>query len=250
MPKKANAPSIPDWIKKGAAASFDLEGETETGVITEVKKDSAVVTLPNKQAYDCEFDEIHEAEAPDDDPEPEPKKKVKKGKTESEEEETPKGKKGKGKNIGALFNSKEVADPLNQGFPLGNHEALVGGGEAATSDKGTSAYIEFVGVTSEEVEGKTMRQYFQLLNADDEPLDGISYFKRAMVDLGVDEDDLEIDAADTEELVEGINSLLKKLGKVEPWVSVKVVKGKNEYNNLYIQGLMEDQDQKPEMPAY
>lgn len=245
MPKKANAPSIPEWIKKGAAASFDLEGETETGVITEVKKDSAVVTLPNKQAYECEFEEITEAEAPDDEPEPEPKKKVKKGKTDPEEEKP----KGKGKNISALWNSKEVADPIAAGFPLGNHEALVGGGEAATSEKGTSAFIEFVGVGSEEVEGKTMRQYFQLLNDEDEPLDGISYFKRAMVDLGVEEEELEIDAADTEELVEGINDLLKKLGKIEPWVSVKVVKGKNQFNNLYIQGLMEDQDQKPEMPA-
>jgi len=92
-----------------------------------------------------------------------------------------------------------------------------------------------------------------IIDADGNPQEqGISYMKADLHDMGIDDDDINDavpDTEDMEEFIDALNKFLKKVGKMRPWVSIRVVPPKKTGygNTIYIQGLMEDQDQKPDV---
>lgn len=147
---------------------------------------------------------------------------------------------------GGWNSTKPVVNTGAGGFPVGTWEALAFNGAAEEKEgKGVNAYIEYVGVHDDDVNGKKQRQYFNIKDDAGNWGEGVGYFKGALVTLGYDEDSLEIDEDD---LVEDLNRLLKKLRKMEPWVSLKVKEGKSGYTNVYLNGLMDDQNDKPTNP--
>lgn len=249
---------------------MDLDGEPTPVKVTKLKSGGNYMVEDNDgSTYECEPHELSAKKAakkkkaePEEEeeetpkkkkkaaPEPEEeeeeeekpaKKKKKPADEEEEEEETKPAKKGKG-----WFNKTEaVKGKGNVGLPVGKWEALAYNGAAEEKGKGIQVYIEYAGVHDEDVNGKTQRQYFTLVDEKGKPSDGVGYFKGAMETLGFSEEDLEIDEDD---MVEELNRLLKKLRKREPWVSITVKEGKGGYNNLYLNGLMDDQEDKPENP--
>lgn len=227
----------PKW-EVGQVVSFDWEGETVQGTITAVNSKESEVDVegdafPN--VLTCGFDEITLVEPGD----------------EAPSEKTEKSAKSGTKSLKGSFTSKPAADPAGARLPLGNFEALIAAGECATNDKGTSAFLEFTLVNGDN-DGASGRKFYQLYDADEEPLDqGIGILKRDLFDIGFEEEVFDdLDDSSIKKLVEGINDILKRLKKMKPWVSIRIVeaKGNKSYVNIYIQNLMEDQDQKPDMP--
>lgn len=257
MPKAKNKPEPEVFIpEKGGKVSFDMDGEETFGIVTSVDKKKQIAEVKGEDGtlYDCRFDELTGV----------PDEEEKEEKEEEEEEEKP-SKKSSGKKVKEADEDegggkKSYASAFNRskpkerggGFPVGNHEALVNGGECSDTDKGIKVKIQFVGVNGEEVEGKIQHQFYNLKGENGEwNEDGVGFFKRDMIEFGFDEDDLTSDASDDEEFVEFVNGLLKRLKKMLPWVAIRVVEQKNKpgFTNIFINGLMEDQDQKPELPS-
>lgn len=258
--KKAAKKEAEIEIKKGMRLAFTIEGDDQKGTVTEVAKNGDF-TVENDDGVNVDFEasEAGDVEILEEEAEEKPVKKGKPGKAKKEaeeeveeEEEKPKGKKGT-RSLAGAWRSTERAARGGGGFPVGAWEAIVAGGEAAETDKGVSAYLGFVGVNDDEVNGLGHRKYYQLFDADGEPQEqGIGYFKADLHDIGVDDDDIDAaipDTEDMEEFIDALNKFLKKVAKARPWLSVKVVpaKKKGYGNSLYVQGLMEDQDEKPEL---
>lgn len=233
-PSKITKPTnIKSKWAEGDRVSFEAEDGIENGEITDINGKIATVKTDADEEYNVEIADLKPAEVEEEAEEAE------------EEEEKPAkkkvaGKKGKGTSLGRLFDETDAAPEMGGGFPEGNWEALITGGAIEETDKGTSAYFELVGVNDEDVEGKTQRLYYQLVTPDDEAGAGLPFFKRDLAKLGYEDvasDDVE---ATFEEIIEE-----------EPWVSVNVRPRKDGsgYNNIYLDGLMDDQDDKPSNPA-
>lgn len=235
-------------FEEGQRVEIDMgDGNTSEGIVTKVGKKSCDVETDDNEVLECEFSEL--TLIPDKEPEPEPPKKGKGKPAKDEPEPKQKSAKSSGtRSLMAAFNSRKPA-ANTMGLPIGSHECLVAGGEAAENDKGTNVYIEYVLVNADDddMNGKSQRKYFQLVDSDGEGLQGADYFKKDLIDLGLEEEDFE-NRPEEEDLIDFLNGILKKLGKMQPYVSVKVVEGKGGYTNLYLNGLMEDQDNKPDMP--
>lgn len=244
MPKAKTKKTEDVVFEVGQRVSFDYDGNTTEGNVTSVnlKKEVCDVETDDNETLECDFDELTLVE----------KKVVKKSskKEESEEKEEKSSKKSSGgtRSLTSLFKKAKVAPKNSFGLPPGNYECLVNGGEADQNDKGISAYLEYVAVNCEdsEIDGRSHRAFYGLVDADGEPQQGIEYFKRDLLELGITEEELE-GLDDDDDLIDAINKLLRKIAKAQPWVSVQV-KQKGDYTNLFLQGVMEDQDQKPDMP--
>lgn len=234
--KPDKKPAAPKW-EDGQRVSIEVNGETVFGKITEITKKSIEVTTDDDIAYECQPDEL--TDAPDGG-----------GDTGGGDETPKKGAKGT-RSLGAAFNAVPKAEGTGGGgLPIGTHEALVTGHDGAVTDKGASVYLEVTGVNDAEIDGKTQRKYYQIVGEDGELQEqGCGILKSDLVLLGLEEDDIDVpDTADPEELIAGLKKILKKVVKEGPWVSVNVKEGKKGYTNMYFQGLMEDQANKPDKP--
>lgn len=232
----------------GQDVQFDWDGKDCIGTITKVnakKKELDVEGDDIPPGTVCTFDECTIVK----------KGKVKKEKEKEEPEEEPEkpaktSGKGKGLSLKDKLNAKPPAESGPMGLPEGTHECLVVDGLCETNAKGTSAYLEFCIVNSEdeELNGRSGRKFYQLIDPDGEALDGVSYLKADGMLIGMMDEEFELEGDTLEEIVDEFNAVLKKLKKKEPWVSVNVVPGKGQYKNIYLQSLMEDQEDKPEKP--
>lgn len=244
MPKtKSSAKPAATKFEDGQRISMDLEGTlTYANIVTiDKKKETADVKTDDGGLYVCEFDEMTVEE---DDAGKEPA-----------DDEAPTGKAAKGssdsgsKSLADRFNAIPKSEGGAMGLPKGNWEALIIDMDCAETEKGISAYFEIVGVSDAEVEGKTTRKYYQLFDAAGEAQEqGIGFFKQDLVNVGIDEDDIEVQGEDNEELIASIKKIMKKVVKTEPWITITVKEGKNNYMNTYINGLMENQKEKPANP--
>lgn len=255
MPKpKTAAKKVAPKFKDGQSVLFDMNGETHEGKIVNITGEGIEVKV-GKTTYECEPDELTLVEAGDDagnDDAPEEKPKGKKKDEDNDgddAEEKPKGKaKGSGKSLASAFNSIPRLEGGGGGLPIGSWEVLVTDYDVAeTDDKGTNAYIEMTGVNDADVEGTTGRKYYNLIDKDGNLQEtGVGIFKNDLVTLGVDEDEIVVE---DETFVNDVGAILKKLCKRGPWAAIKVVEAKKAgYTNIYINGLMPDQDEKPEDP--
>lgn len=201
------------------------------------------VSTDDGEQYDCEPHEVEAAPAGKAKAKPSPEEKPEEqAEEETEEPAKPTAKKGGG------WNATKPAGPQAKGLPLGNHEAIIYEGVVEETGKKISAYLSVIGVNSKEAHGHTSRIYFNIRDEKGEWNDqGNAIFKQRLVDIGYTEEELELDESN---LVEDLQTLLKKLKKKLPWVSIKVVPQKTNpaYTNIFIQGLMDDQENKPEIP--
>jgi hypothetical protein len=238
----------------GDEVIMDLDGTDTPAKVVKFKGNNIIVEDSDGSEYECEPHELTKKpakksskvveEPEEEEEEPKPAKKSKKTEepeeAEEEPEEKPAAKKGKG------WNATKPAAKKDFGFPVGNWEALAFDGGTTEKGKAVSAFIDLVGVNDEAVTGIQQRKNYTL--KDDKGSwndDGIGFFKADLIDLGFTED--QIDAVDQDELAESVAKLLKKLRKMEPWVSVRAKK-KGDYINVFIQGLMDNQEDKPENP--
>lgn len=234
----------------------DAEGSTYECEPHEVKPAKAAKKKAADEEEEEETPKKKKAAVEEEDDEPAPKKK--KAAAEEDDEPAPKKKKAaddddepaapKKKKLG--WGSQAPAEQKNVGFPVGNWEALAFNGAPEAEKKKLSAFIEYVGVHDEEVKGKTQRVYYQLKDDKGNWLEGVGYFKRDLLLLGFSEEQLELtDEDDDEAVIADLTKLLKKLRKMETWVSLKAKHDKTrEYINLFLNGPMDDQDDKPENP--
>lgn len=227
--KKAKQ-TAPEW-EEGQRVSFEDEGNTIEGKISAVDGDTITVQAGD-DAYEVDASDLTRIADEVEPRKPKAKTKASNGSAKP---------KSRGTSFAKLFNEAEPADVIS-GFPDGNWEALIIGGEVnEDEEKGTSVYLEFVGVNDEKIEGKTQRTYYQLADAEGAGLPGLNYFKRDLTMLGYDDVEIE-DVADLQPILDGIAG-------EEYWVSIQV-KSKKGYSNIYLQGLMDDQDDKPERPQF
>lgn len=269
MPVKAKAAKF----TKDDKVMVDIDGTDTLCTVTKLKGDNYIVTDEEGTVYECEpheltlaTDEEEEEETPkkksakkpaaeeeEEEETPAPKKKKAAPESEEEEEEEKPAKKAvKGKKKGGLgWNDTAPAEAAKSfGLPPGQWEALAYNGVCeAGKGEGIQAYIEYVGVHDDEVTGKTQRGYYTIVDEKGNPSEGIGYFKRDLITLGFTEEQLEIDESDNETVIEELNKLLKKLRKMEPWVTISVkVNAKTGNSTLYLNGVMDDQEDKPANP--
>lgn len=238
-------------FKANDTVTFDSDGDTLEGTIIEVEGKMATVEVDDEQ-YACELTELtlvednipmkhKKDEEEEEEPAPKKKKKVDEDEDEEDEEEAPKKKKGKGQSLAALYKKAKPAEDF-VGFPVGNHDALITDAQLEFGDKGTSAYFEYTGVGDEDIEGKTTRGYYNLLDADGELGGGFEFFKRDMGKLGYE--DFAPDSDDE------IQETLDSISKAQTWVAITVRKRKDDpsYTNVFLNGMHDDQNDKPELP--
>lgn len=241
MPKPKEVASKKAVFSVGDLVKFDNNGEETEGTITSVdakKKEADVEVEGLSDVLICDFDEMTVI--------PKGKKKAKEVEETPDPEERP-AKKGGKKSLKGSFNSVPPADPRALGIPPGNHEALITEGLADTNDKGTSVYLQYVAVNGE-VDGHSSRRFYGIYDADGDPNEQIiGFLKTDLMMLGLWDEDTEVDDSTVESIVEDLNVILKKLKKMQPWVSIRVQQ-KGEYLNIFLQQLMDDQDQKPDLP--
>jgi hypothetical protein len=156
-------------------------------------------------------------------------------KSKQEVEEKPKT-----KSLASMF---ESAEPAKAGPPLGRHEALITGVSDFDKETGLSVSFECTIVNDDEFAGRKAFLNYGILKRDDEgetPAQGLGYLKRDMELL-----DHPLDGPEDKD------DLLKQMQAVadeEIWVNIEVKKN-GQYTNTYLQGVQEDQDDKPERPA-
>lgn len=220
-------------FKEGDSVTFDHKDTTYKGVILEIDGEGNATIQDNDdedQQYEVEVSELKLL-----------KEEGKKSAPVEEEEEEPKKKgKGKGHGLGHLFKKAEKVE-FAGGIPLGEHQALVTKIELIETDKGKRVDIELVG-TDEEALGKVSKKIHFLEDENGNPTEkGHSYLKADLENLGYD-----IELVDDDD---DFDEMLKSVTKEQPWIDIKVVqrRDKPEYNNIYIQGLCEDQDDKPNL---
>lgn len=257
MPKAKPSASVA-LATVGLAISFSVNDEDFKGKIIKVDKKTGdfEVETDDGKSFEFEADEFHTVEVIEEEQEEKPEKTAKKPAKPDKAAKKPareEGSSGTRSLASAWRSTEKAARTGGGGFPIGNWSAVVVGGECAVGDKGTSASIGFIGTVDEEVKDQLHRKFYGLFDEEGNPKEEqIGYFKADLSSLGLDDDDIDSLAPDTddlEEFAEAIEKGLKKIGKVRPWVSVRVVKPKKEgySNNLYVQGLMADQDEKPEI---
>lgn len=239
---KATKPAEWEATEGGQASFDDGEGNVLTGEILKINTKKGIATVQvAEDEYEVEVSDLSEPEGGEETPAAVvPRKGVKvassNGKT-----------KGKGSSFAKIFNSTPAAEGGAMGFPEGNWEALIVGGVLERGEKGLSAYFEFVGVGHEDVEGRTQRKYYQLLDADDEPANdgqGIGFLKKDLALLGHGEFEIDDESQ--------LEAKLEEIAQEEPWVQIAAQRNKKnpQYVNLFLNGLMEDQADKPERPQF
>lgn len=224
------------------------------------KKLISVIDETNAETYDCyphELKALPAKKGKKEDPEEEEVKPKKTKKAESEEQEEEEKVKPKGKTSGGFWSKTKTAEDFATGLPIGTWEALAFNGESEDKGKGWNIFLEVVGVNADgddakKVNGIKNRIYYQIFDKNGEYNEvGAGILRKDLIKVGFTEDDLNsMDDSSPDSLREDLDLLLKKLRKREPWISVKIVKQKNDdrYTQCYIQGLMEDQDDKPANP--
>jgi len=238
----------------GTEVVFDNDGTEMRGVVKLINTEGEYEVLADDdgQIYICAEHEI--SEAPPAEEEETPKKKtVVKGKPSKgkpqEEEEPKKGKTAKGTKRSLADEFKELESQGPVGFlDPGDYEALVSGGGCEVKDDGKmSAWYELTVVNDENEEnnGKTTRRFFNVTDEDGKLTQGSKILKGDLEVMEFEEDDFDIQAEDYEEY---FTELLGKLKKKLPWVLIRTREGKGGFLNTYLQGLCENQEDKPELP--
>lgn len=166
-----------------------------------------------------------------------PLKKKPAPKPENDNEEAPKG---KGKSFAQLFKETKPQEGQNNP-PDGVYQVLwVDGGylkkQGALSE---SVFIDMV-IVNDELEGRKVRKFFQIFNDEGEPSFGLGSLKADLETLGLDE--LEVES------VEDLGEQLSQVGADDLWFEVNLKTGKRGYQNVYINKMFEDQDEKPQRP--
>lgn len=233
-PTKPTATSKkPAPFEIGDKVFFLEDGEEYNGEITKIKgKDAIIEASHDGELYSQPLADLKSYVE---------EEKPKKGKLPA-----PNGAKSKGKGTslaGALKNA-EVPEG-GGGLPSGSWEALIIGARTEEDKEGRRVGIlEFCGVGDSDVEGKTQNSRSLLLDAEGAELPGLGWFKKDLLKLEVD-----MDAIDSDE---ELDQALEELAQREPWVDITVKPQKNnpQYSNIFLDGLKEDQDNKPERPAF
>lgn len=251
-PKAAAAAQIP-W-SVGDSVQFDNAGDTIIGDVTEVNDaDNTVeVTTAKGEAYDVPVDLVEAYEEP-----PARVTKVSRpgskaapvSKRVDREAVTGKGKvkrsngAGKGSSLADAFNEAKAA-ARGGGLPEGKHEAILVSAEIEAKDKGTFVYFDYVLVNEDDAEqnGMTGRASYMLLDEDGAVAQGMEYFKRDLSLLGKGEVQFNSD--------DEVAEMLSELGNEELWVSINVKENTRGYSTIYLNGAMENQEDKPETPAF
>lgn len=238
-PKKPAEPEIEvgSWVK------WEEEGEGEkVGQVIELKKKSAIIQC-GEDMYETNLVDltITEEQVAEAEPEPEPEKPAKPaGKRPSN------APKGKGSSLAAIYNkSKPAPDGGGGGFPKGKWQALIVGGELEeVKEGGIRGLFHLVGVGDDEVEGKKGRLSYVLVTPEGEEAEGMQYFKRDLVKLGLE--DVEFSSEDE------ITEALETIGNNETWVNVSAVPQKTnpQYTNIFLDSVEDDQSAKPERPPF
>ncbi len=231
-------------IGVGSTVTFDNEGDEVTAKVTEV--DGKIATVEDDEnVYEVPLKDLTLVEEEDAET---PKKKVK-GKVvaDDDDDDAPKSRsKGKGVSLAKLFNKAEKKEGGGGGIPPGEWDALLVEAGYTVTENGHAAFFQYVGTNSdeEEVFGKSSKKMFFLIDKDGNPNEnGWDYFKTDLVTLGFEEE-LE-DEVDSDEM----DRILKKIAKKQPWVELNVVPRKDDprYNNIYVNAMKEDQDDKPDL---
>lgn len=214
---------------------LDENDEEVQGEITAIDKKTKTATIDcGDNNYEEELTKLKPFKGEEEpEPEPEPKNRLK-------------SKSGKATSLGSIFKKAKAApEGGGGGFPAGNWEALiVGASTEIDKQENTRGIFEVVGVGDDEVEGKKAKIGYTLMNKDGSEGAGMEYFKRDLVKLNVETDGIETD--------EDLENALEEVSKAEPWIDVtaKPQKDNPQYVNIYIDGLKDDQDNKPEAPAF
>lgn len=228
--KETYVPSEGDYVK------WMEDGNEYEGTISEIKGKNAVIDVSG-ELWQAAVADLTKAEAPEPDPEPEPSKPKGKPATKGA---APK----KGSSLSAALNAATPAPDGGGGLPLGKWEALLVAAEIEEGDFGTRGVFTVVGVNDTEVEGKKDYVRYLLLNPDGTEGQGLQYFKRDLAKLGLED----VEFADDDEL----NTTMTALGDEQKWIDINVVPQKNNkaYTNVYIDGLKDEQENKPECPQF
>lgn len=243
-PKEPVAPPVEPEIEVGSWVKWEEEGEGEkVGQVIELKKKSAIIQC-GEDMYETNLVDLtitEEPEAVAEAEETEPAKPVKPaGKRPSN------APKGKGSSLAAIYNkSKPAPDGGGGGFPKGKWQALIISGELEeVKEGGIRALFHLVGVGDDEVEGKKGRLSYVLVTPEGEEAEGMQYFKRDLVKLGLE--DVEFSSEDE------ITEALETIGNNETWVNVSAVpqKTNTQYTNIFLDSVEDDQSAKPERPPF
>lgn len=166
-------------------------------------------------------------------------KKPQTQKAKQQEEEKPKS-----LSLASLF---ENAEESGGSVKPGRYEALITGVSDRDTDKGLSVSFECTIVNHESMTGRKAFLNYGITKADPDnegeflPSGGIGFLKRDMKFFGVDD----FVPADKDEMIEA----MQKIADDEVWINIEIKK-KGEYTNTFLQDVNEDQDEKPERPAY
>lgn len=215
---------------------FDNDGETVVGTVTAHNDNGTYeITDSDENAYDVEASDVSEYV----------KKKAAKPESKAKGAKVGKAKgKGKGSSLADAFNSAKKATK-GGGIPDGKWEALLTGASLRDSDKDSAKFVDLeytaVNTEDEDVEGRKGRASYMILDGDGDAATGMEYFKRDMEMLGQPEE------FDDDEALE---AALDELAEQEPWCSINVKTNAKGYSTIYLNGLMEDQEDKPEAPAF
>jgi len=142
-----------------------------------------------------------------------------------QDEPTPAEPKKKGSSLAAAFNSSKGSVV---GMSVGKHECNITDFQFIENEKGTSAMVEYTAHENDDDAGKKNKQYYTLMDADGNVKGGVDFLKGDLTKLGYPDvafDDLE--------------AAFKQIRAEEPHVEVKCVQ-KDQYFNVYLQGVIED----------
>ncbi len=127
-------------------------------------------------------------------------------------------------------------------LPPGQYEALAYKAEFARweDSQKEAVWIEFVVVNDGALDGKTSRMYYNLVDAEGNASQGEEYMVRDFQILGFDYTQFNSQT----EFEEGLSEFFETEA---PWVVIDVKKnGKN--TNIYLNSIMDDQENKPDSP--
>jgi len=229
--KKPSKPSTPTKFSVGDKVLFLEDGAELSGEITKIKgKEVTIECSSDGELYSQDIGDLKPYVE-----EEKPKKTTApvKGKT-----------KGKGTSLVSKLKDA-VAPEGGGGIPPGSWEALVISAHTEEDKEGRRVgIIEYCGVGDSEVEGKTQNARSLLMDAEGNELAGMGWFKKDLLKLEVDIDSMESD--------DELDQALEELGQRELWVDITVKPQKNnaQYTNIFLDGMREDQDSKPERPAF
>ena len=139
------------------------------------------------------------------------------------------------------FKAVQEANPQgNKSFkslPIGKFEALATEGGKLEKDGRWSAWIDFT-LTEGEAEGQKGRSFFFVENDEGDIQVGASILHRMLAQMGY------VDADEPFHSKDHIEELLAEIAINPCWVVIKVAV-KAGYTNIYLDKVMENQDEKP-----